>query len=107
MDRPADEPSEASLDEQAPDLDPGLDMVPLFSSSNHDAEMEAMAIHGILDANGIEAIVVGPSTLPVLEFQVQVPKAQLDEARRVVAEGRAAGPQGADEAEQGSEEVLT
>lgn len=89
--------------EQAPDLDPGLDMVPMFSSSNHDAEMEALAIHGILVANGIQAMVVGPTTFPSLEFQVQVPVSQYEEAQRVVAEARSVGPEGAEEAEQETE----
>ena len=40
-----------------------LDMVTLFSSSNHDAEMEANAIHGVLEANGIPSIVVGASQI--------------------------------------------
>ncbi len=81
-----------------------LDMVPLFSSSNHDAEMEALAIHGILEANDIPSLVVGPSTLPVLEFQVQVPRGRLKEAEAVVADAKAAGPEAAAAAEAASEE---
>jgi hypothetical protein len=80
-----------------------LDVVTLFSSSNHDAEMEAMAIHSILQANGIPSILQGASTIPVLEFQVQVPKADLEEAQRVLEEARAAGPAAAAEAEEASE----
>jgi hypothetical protein len=83
-----------------------LDMVTLFSSSNHDAEMEALAINSILQANGIPSIVVGTSTIPVLDFQVQVPKADLEQARRVLAEAQAAGPAAASEAEAASEETL-
>jgi len=81
-----------------------LDMVTLFSSSNHDAEMEAMAIHGILQSNGIPAILVGTSTIPVFEFQVQVPRENLEEAERILADARAAGPAAASEAEAASEE---
>ena len=58
-----------------------LDLVTLFSSSNVDAEMEATAIHTILQAYGVPSVLVGASTIPVLEFQVQVPRAELDEAR--------------------------
>jgi hypothetical protein len=76
-----------------------LDMVPVFSSMNHDAEMEAMALHSLLEANGIESAVVGPSSIPTVEFQVQVPRSQLEEAERVMTEARAAGPAAADEAE--------
>jgi hypothetical protein len=84
-----------------PNQDPGhdLDMVTLFSSMNHDAEMEAMALHGLLEANGIESSVVGPSTIPSVEFQVQVPRSQLEAAERVLNEAKEAGPAAADEAE--------
>jgi hypothetical protein len=66
--------------------------------------MEAMQIHGILEANGIPSIVVGTSTLPVLEFEVQVPRENLDEAQRILAEAQAAGPAAAAEAEAAGEE---
>jgi hypothetical protein len=87
-----------------PDASHEMDMVTLFSSSNHDAEMEAMAIHGILESNGIPSILVGTSTLPVLAFEVQVPKENLEEAERILAEAQAAGPAAAAEAEAASEE---
>jgi len=81
-----------------------LDMVTLFSSSNHDAEMEANAIQGLMEASGIPSIVVGTPQIPSLEFQVQVPRARLKEAERVLAEAREAGPAAAAEAEQATEE---
>jgi hypothetical protein len=87
------------------DVDPSsdLDVVIVFSSSNHNAEMEATNIHGLLESNGIEAIVVGPSVIPSLEFQVRVQRSQAEEAQRLIAEARAAGPQAAAEAEASSE----
>src|SRR5690348_6065257 len=48
------------------------EMVTLFSSSNHDGEQEALAIHSLLEASGIPSVVVGPSVLPSLEFRVEV-----------------------------------
>jgi hypothetical protein len=90
--------------ETEPDASHEMDMVTLFSSSSHDAEMETMQIHGVMEANGISSIVVGTSTLPVLEFEVQVPREDLDEARRILAEAQAAGPEGAAEAEMAGEE---
>ena len=87
-----------------PDDSHDMDMVTLFSSSNHDAEMEAMQIHGVLESNGIQAYVVGTSTLPVLEVEVQVPREDLEEARRIIAEAQAAGPAAAAEAEAAGEE---
>ena len=81
-----------------------LDMVTLFSSPNHDAEMEANAIHGVLEASGIPSIVVGTPQIPVFEFQVQVPRTMLAEAERVLTEAREAGPAAATEGERASEE---
>jgi hypothetical protein len=80
-------------------------MVAVFSSSNHDAEMETMAVHGVLEANGIPAVVVGPHILPNLEFQVQVPEHLAAEAQRLLVEARAAGPEAAAEAEAASEQA--
>ncbi len=87
------------------EVDPSrdLDLITIFSSSNHDAEMEATTILGMLQSNEIEAIVVGPGMIPSLEFQVQVPRAMADEAVRLMAEARAAGPEAAAVAEAKSE----
>jgi hypothetical protein len=79
-------------------------MVPFFSSSNHDAEMEATSIMGVLESNDIPAMLVGPASLPSLEFQVQVQEDRLADAIAAVAEARAAGPAGALEAEMNGEE---
>ena len=84
--------------------DHDLDMVTLFSSSTMDAELEANAVNSLLQANGVPSIVVGSSVIPSLEFQVQVPRADAEEARRILAEAEAAGPQAAAEAEAASEE---
>jgi len=89
---------------QSLDTSHELDTVALFSSSNHDAEMEAMAIHSILQANGIPSVMVGASTIPVLAFEVRVPRADLEQAQAVLAEAQAAGPAAAAEAEAASEE---
>jgi len=81
-----------------------FDMVTLFSSSNHDGEMEATSIHTMLQASGIPSVVMGPSVIPSLEFQVQVPQSYAEEAERILEEAREAGPQAAAEAEAASEE---
>ncbi|MGA2134533.1 MAG: hypothetical protein ABSH50_19765 [Bryobacteraceae bacterium] len=95
---------EPETEDQSPDASHELDTVTLFSSSNHDGEMEAMAIHGIMEASGIPSVMVGPSTIPVLAFEVRVPRENLAEAQRVLAEAQAAGPAAAVEAEAASEE---
>ena len=88
------------------DVDPSseLDAVTVFSSSNHDAEMEATAIQSMLQSNGIDAMMVGPSVIPSLEFQVQVPRSEAVDAQRFIAEARAAGPEAAAEAEAATEQ---
>ena len=82
---------------------PDEGFTPVFSSSNHDAEMEALAIKGVLDANNIPAMIVGPSVLPTFEFQVQVPQHLLDQARQLIREARQGGRRAADEAEAATE----
>jgi hypothetical protein len=79
------------------------EMVAVFSSSDHDAEMEALTIKGVLDGSGIDAQVVGPQVLPNLEFQVWVLRDQATEAAALIAEAIAAGPAAAAEAEALSE----
>lgn len=83
-----------------------LDMVTLFSSSDHNAEMEALSIRALLESNGIPAVLVGPSTIPSLEFQVQVPRHLAEDARRTVEEAKAAGPEAAEEAAESSEDAV-
>jgi hypothetical protein len=83
-----------------------LEMVTLFSSSNHDAEQEALAIHSVLEAAGVPSVVVGPSVIPSLEFRVDVPSERAVDAERIIAEARAAGPAAAEEAEAASEDTV-
>ena len=78
-------------------------MVPVFSSSNHDAETEAAAIQGVLESNDIPSMVVGSRVLPNLEIQVQVPEHLLDQARELIREARQDGRRSADEAEAAGE----
>lgn len=81
-----------------------LDMVPLYDSLTVDAEMEADMIRGVLDSNGIPSLVKRPGPYPPLGYQVLVPRGKLKEAQHLIVEAQAAGPEAADEAEQGSEE---
>jgi len=91
--------------EALPDRDalPDEGMTPVFSSSNHDAEMEALAIKGVLDSNDIPAMIVGPHVLPNLEFQVQVPQHLLAKARQLIREARQGGRRAAAEGEAATE----
>ncbi len=96
--------------DEFPEKEPTRDQVPLddsyvpvFRSIDHDGEMEAMAIKGVLDSCHIPAVIMGPQVLPSLEFQVQVPKYLLGRAAHMIREAKLAGPAAAYEAEAASE----
>ena len=82
---------------EAGDASHSLDLVTVFSSDRHDAEMEAIAVRGILDASEIPSVIVGASVYPNLPSEVRVPRYRLEEAQRAIAEARAAGPEAAEE----------
>jgi putative signal transducing protein len=50
------------------------------------AEMEALAVKGLLEANGITAILVGDSILPNLPFEVKVARTQAQRAKKLMEE---------------------
>lgn len=81
-----------------------LDLVPLYDSLTVDAEVEADMIRGVLDSNGIPSLVRGAGPYPSLGFQVLVPRGKVQEAKQLIAEALAAGPDAAAEAEAASEE---
>jgi len=55
------------------------------------SEMEAMSVKMLLDANGIPAVVRGPSLLPNLPTEILVPAHQLHDAVKLVQDARKAG----------------
>jgi len=85
------------------DLSHDLDMITFYSSSTVDAEMEADVIRGVLESGGIPSILVR-TPYPALGYELQVPRARLADAERLLAEAQAAGPEAAAEAEAASEE---
>jgi len=87
----------------ANDAFPNEGMAAVFSSSNHDAEMEALAIKGVLDANDVPAVLVGPHVLPSLEFHVLVPEHLLADAKRLLRDARQDGRRAAVEGEAAGE----
>lgn len=76
-----------------------LDLETIFSAIGATAEVEAMGIRSVLDANGIPTVFVSPPQYPNLRFVVKVPHRYLEQAERILAEARAAGPEAAEEAE--------
>ena len=88
---------------QEVDSSHALDLETVFSAEGITAEMEATTIKAVLEQEGIEAILVGSSTLPNLPFQVQVASELAPRATEVIREAQAAGPAAADELERLSE----
>ena len=80
-------------------------MAIVFRSSGFSAEMEVETIKGVLDSNGVPALVTGLDVLPgAHEVLVQVPEERREEAERLIAEALKGGPAAAREAEAASEE---
>jgi hypothetical protein len=80
-----------------------LDMVRMWNSTAITAEVEADMIKGVLESNGIPAMIVGAAQYPNLGFEVKVPRGRLKEAEELVEQAQEGGPQAAAEAEAESE----
>ncbi len=78
-------------------------MITLWNSTAVTAEMEADMIKGVLESNGIQAMVVGAAQYPNLGFEVKVPRGKVKEAEELVAQAQDGGPEAAAEAEAESE----
>lgn len=76
-----------------------LDMVTVFHSAGASTEFEAMTVKGLLEASGIPVITVADARYPNLPEEVRVPRDQVTEARRLIANALTAGPAAAEEAE--------
>jgi hypothetical protein len=83
-----------------------LDLVTVASTDGTTGEMEAMAIKSILDANGIDSLIVGTATIPSVGFEVRVAETDQTRAEQAILEAKAAGPAAALEAEQAGEQQV-
>ncbi len=102
--RPRQEEAERLVDSprgkaEQVDVSHDLDMVPVFVSDSANAEMIALEVRSLLDAQEIPSVLVSGSMFPNLPFEVRVPKTYLDDARRAIAAAEEAGPAAAEEAE--------
>ena len=97
----ADELITASAESKPEPGDPShdLDVETIFDAIGATAEMEAIGIRSVLEANGIPVVMIGPSVYPNLRFLVRVSKKDAARAQQVLDEARAAGPAAADEAQ--------
>ena len=83
-----------------------VDLVPVLEADGtplEATEMEATSLQSLLEANGIEAVIVGAEMMPNLPYRIQVPSDQAKQAADIIAEARAAGSEGAEEAERAGE----
>jgi hypothetical protein len=78
--------------------DPDLETV-FHAEGSSTAEMEALAVRALLDANGIPTVLVGDPVLPNLPFEVKVAGSQAERARQLMAEAQKVGPIAAEAAE--------
>ena len=83
-----------------------VDLVPVLEADGTPlevTEMEAASLQGLLEANAIEAVIAGAEMMPNLPYRIQVPSDQSKQAAEIIAEARAAGSDGAEEAERAGE----
>ncbi len=83
-----------------------LDLVTIFSVLGATAEVEALGVKNVLEANGIPTFFVSPPQYPNLRFVVRVPKKFMEQARQILVDAEAAGPAAAEAAERAFGEVL-
>jgi hypothetical protein len=91
-----------SPDDELEEVDPShaLDLVTVFGEEGSGSEMEAMQIQSILEAGGISSVVIGDSRYPIFGQQVRVAREHEVRARQLIEEAQAAGPAGAEAAEE-------
>lgn len=52
------------------------------------SEMESLSVKTLLEANNIQAMVVGASQMPNLPYEILVPASQLQEAIRIIRDSQ-------------------
>ena len=76
------------------------DLVTVFRlSAGGTDEMEVETVQALLEANGIETVLVGDAPMPNLSEEIRVKQVDAQQAKALIADALAAGPAGADEAE--------
>ena len=80
-----------------------LDLVTIYEGVGTAAEVEAVSIRSLLDANGIASVMMSAAQYPNFPWVVRVSRAMQERAESIIAEARQAGPEGAEEAEKASE----
>ncbi|MBI2687362.1 MAG: DUF2007 domain-containing protein [Acidobacteria bacterium] len=85
---------EGSQGDADPSSDLDLETVAVFHGV--DAEIQAAAVQGLLEQNGISVVVEGAFAMPSLPFEIKVASKLADSAREIIAKAEADGPAAAD-----------
>jgi len=86
--------------------DLGQGMATVFQSSGFSAEVEAELIVGVLESNGVKAVVSGLDVLPgAHDVLVQVQAEDEQRANDLIDEAQQNGPQAAEDGEKASEQL--
>lgn len=80
-----------------------LDSITVFEDSGTTAEIEALGIKALLEADGIRVVLGGETSFPNLPWSVAVSKADAPRALKLIEEAKEAGPKAAAEAEAAQE----
>ncbi len=80
-------------------------LVTVFAGNGFTAEMEAQSVHGLLQANGIESVVVRENVpeIPVGRVEVRVVASEAARAEELIREAQETGAAAADLGEAESE----
>ena len=103
----AQDPEREEEQPESGSVDPShdLDMVPLYFSQTIEAASEAEVIRGILESNGIPSMMTNEAPgFPNLGYVLSIPRDRVEDAKRILAEQQAAGPEAAAEAEAQTEQ---
>jgi hypothetical protein len=81
-----------------------LDLVTVFRVANTQSSFEAQSVQALLEAEGIQAELVGDTRLPNFPYEIRVTKQDAERAMALIAEAQALGPAAAAEAEREGEQ---
>jgi len=81
------------------------ELVTVFSSRSHSAEIEAEAIHGLLESSGIESLIVRENVLemPVGRVSVKVFSSYKEETEQLIQAARVSEDRGNEDGGDGAE----
>jgi len=83
-----------------------LDAELIYEGQGPNAELEALGIRNVLEANGVNVFGSEVSPIPSLPVELRVPKDQVERAKAVLAEAEASGPEAAEAGELLGEDTL-